>query len=72
MLKSCHRLLSAEKTEPGSVGEVQQTGTESDPETASTTCPSCRREKMVIVEKIEALRTTDLRMALLSPAANTS
>jgi Putative transposase/Transposase zinc-binding domain len=71
-LKLCRRLLSAGKTELGSVGEVQQTGAESDPETARTACPSCRRGKMVIVEKIEALRTTDLSMAWPSPAANTS
>jgi Putative transposase/Transposase zinc-binding domain len=70
-LKLCRRLLSAGKTELGSVGEVQQTGAESDPETARTTCPSCRRGKMIIVEKIEAVRGTDSGIALPS-AANTS
>jgi Putative transposase/Transposase zinc-binding domain len=71
-LKLCRRLLSTEKTGPGSVGEVQQAGAESDPETVRTTCPSCRQGKMILVEKIEALRGTGLSMAWPSPAANTS
>jgi Putative transposase/Transposase zinc-binding domain len=71
-LKLCRRLLSTEKTGPGSVGEVQQAGAESDPETVRTTCPSCRQGKMILVEKIEALRGTGLSMALPSPTANTS
>jgi Putative transposase/Transposase zinc-binding domain len=71
-LKLCRRLLSTEKTGPGSVGEVQQAGAESDPETVRTTCPSCRQGKMILVEKIEAVRGTGLSMALPSPTANTS
>lgn len=70
-LKLCRRLLSAGKTELGSVGEVRQTGAESDPETVRTACPSCRRGKMIIVEKIEAVRGTDSGLTLPS-AANTS
>jgi Putative transposase/Transposase zinc-binding domain len=67
-LKLCRRLIPDGKTG----GKAPQTSAESDSETARTTCPSCRRGKMVIVEKIEALRGDDLRMTLSAPAANTS
>jgi hypothetical protein len=70
-LNLCRRLLSAEKIEPGSAGEAQQDGAQSDLSIAHTTCPSCRRGKMIIVEKIEAVRGTDSGIALPS-AANTS
>jgi hypothetical protein len=70
-LNLCRRLLSAEKIEPGSAGEAQQNGAQSDLSIAHTTCPSCRRGKMIIVEKIEAVRGTDSGIALPS-AANTS
>jgi hypothetical protein len=71
-LKLCRRLLSTEKTGPGSVGAVQQASAQRDLETVRMNCPSCRQGKMVIVEKIEALRGADLNTAWPSPAANTS
>ena len=71
-LKLCRRLISDEKTDPGSSGEAPQARAESDSETVRTTCPSCRRGRMVIVERIEAPRGTDPRLTLSPLAANTS
>lgn len=71
-LELCRQLLSVEKTVAGSISEGQPDESESDPETARRACPSCRRGRMVIVEKIEALRGADSGVTLSSPAANTS
>jgi hypothetical protein len=71
-LKLCRRLLSAEKAEQGSSGEVQQDDSQSDLETAPTTCPNCGQGKMVFVEKIAASRHADLSGAFPALAADTS
>jgi hypothetical protein len=72
-LKLCRRLLSpAEKVEPRLVNEAQPASAQSDLETVRATCPNCRRGKMIMVEKIEAARSTKLSVVWLSPATNTS
>jgi len=71
-LKLCRRLLSPEKTELRSVGATQPIDAEPAAEASRTACPSCHRGKMVIVEKIEALRGAGQKRVLSSTAGNTS
>jgi hypothetical protein len=71
-LELCRRLLSADKTEPESVNEVQRDGDQGDLSTAPKMCPNCKQGKMIIVEKIAKSRHTDVSAASSHPTADTS
>ena len=71
-LELCRRLLSADKTEPESINEVQKDGDQGDLSTAPKMCPNCKQGKMRIVEKIAGVRRTHVSAAFSHPTANTS
>ena len=71
-LDLCRRLLSADKTEPELINQVQMDSDQGDLSTAPKPCPNCKQGKMVIVEKIVRSRQTDVGAAFSHPAANTS
>src|SRR5262249_60556693 len=71
-LELCRRLLSAGKTEPEPVSEVQQDGDQGDTSTAPKPCRNCKQGKMVIVEKIARSRQTDVSAAFSHPTTDTS
>jgi hypothetical protein len=71
-LDLCRRLLSADKTEPVSIDEVQQDDDQGDLSAAPKPCPNCKQGKMIIVEKIAKARHTDVSAAFSHPTANTS
>ena len=71
-LELCRRLLSAGKTEPEPINEVQKDGDQGDLSTAPKTCPNCKQGQMRIVEKIMGTRHADVSVAFSHPTANTS
>src|SRR5262249_8711916 len=71
-LELCRRLLSADKTEPESINEVQKDDDQGDLTTAPKICPNCKQGKMIIVEKIARARHTDVSTAFSHSTANTS
>jgi len=71
-LELCRRLLSAGKTEPESVNEVQQGGDQGNLSSALKTCPTCGQGKMVIVGEILGSRRPNVSLEFPRPTTDTS
>lgn len=71
-LELCRRLLSAGKTEPESVNEVQQGADQSNLSSALKTCPTCGQGKMVIVGEILGARHLNVSVEFPHPTTDTS